>query len=110
LSHSGQVKGKKKEKEIKKREREGNNRGVYLLSVDDLFRRKPGSMDKNRNNSQSRSYPGGGMYSKRQSGLFEARVMVFFFPRSRVWKLAQYRREERKREQLSLQSEIGSIV
>lgn len=52
-------------------------------------------MGKNRNNSKSRSYPGGGMYSKRQSGLFEARVKVFF-PRSRVWKLAQYRREERE--------------
>lgn len=67
-----------------------------LLSVDDLFRLKPGSMDTKtkKNNSESRSYPGGGMYSKRQSGLIEARVMVFFFPRSRVWKLAQYRREE----------------
>jgi hypothetical protein len=96
----------KKEKGNDKETIEGST--CYLC--DDLFRLKPGSMDKNRNNSESRSYPGGGMYSKRQSGLFEARVMVFFFPRSRVWKLAQYRREERQREQLSLQSEIGSIV
>jgi hypothetical protein len=75
----------------KRKEKKGNGKETvegstcYLSMI--LFRLKPGNMGKNRNNSKSRSYPGGGMYSKWESGLFEARVKVFF-PRSRVWKLA----------------------